>query len=319
MRTLLPGLALCGACTLLTLSYPAAAQILPGVTNPCCATCGLVQCSCTTLEPVVRTRLRPRQVVQWQNVTRTGWKTETHCETVPVTTWQNVTRDEGGYQMVWVPKPVTRAVPRTVLQQRVGTHQVPVSYQTAVPRTVTQLVPERHIQYVPRTHHYTVPVAPACPTCVPGVPAIPGGPAPYHSHQHTPPGAGYAAPPSSGYPVMPAPAHPAPLTLPPGPANSGPTVPEPVDPADSSARNSDGHWTEISRPGSGSVPATSTGLTRQQNYDGVSNSPSSSQPGDTTDRTPNPAARGKFVRAPSAATVWQTRPAVRRNFGRNGR
>ncbi|MCA9117992.1 MAG: hypothetical protein KDA79_23130, partial [Planctomycetaceae bacterium] len=127
------------------------------------------------------------------------------------------------------------------------------------------------------------------------------------------------APSGSGYPVMPAPGSPVPSTLPSDRTDFGPTVPEPVDPADSSARNSDGHWTEISRPGSGSVPATSTGLSRQQNYDGVADSPSGSQLDDTTDRTPNPAARGKFVRAPSAATVWQTRPAVRRNSGRNGR
>ena len=88
-------------------------------------------------------------------------------ENVPVTTTKNVTVDEGGFQMVWVPKPVTKQVAETTLQQQVKTVSVPVQVTRRVPQMATQMVPVQSVQYV--TEHVPVQAMaiarPACSTC----------------------------------------------------------------------------------------------------------------------------------------------------------
>ena len=69
-----------------------------------------INCTLSQTRPVVTTQLRPQQVTTFCDVTETQVQHKQVVENVPVTTCKNVTVDEGGYQMVWVPKPVTRQI-----------------------------------------------------------------------------------------------------------------------------------------------------------------------------------------------------------------
>lgn len=108
-------------------------------------------CTQTTLHPVVKTRYRKEQVVSHHQVTKVGSRVEQYCETVPETKVYNVTRDEGHYQMVWVPKPVTRQYAQTNYRQEVKQRTVPYQYTETVPRVCEQVVPEQYVCYIPVT------------------------------------------------------------------------------------------------------------------------------------------------------------------------
>ncbi len=108
-------------------------------------------CSQTTLHPVVKTRYRKEQVVSHHQVTKVGSRVEQWCETIPETNVYNVTRDEGHYQMVWVPKPVTRQYAQTSYRQEMRQRTVPYQYTETVPRVCEQVVPEQYVCYIPVT------------------------------------------------------------------------------------------------------------------------------------------------------------------------
>jgi hypothetical protein len=125
-----------------------------------------INCTITRPRPVYSTQLRPQQVTVFRDVTETQLTQQNIVENVPITTCKNVTVDEGGYQMVWVSKPVTRQVAQTVVQQQVRSVSVPVQVRRRVPQTATQMVPVQTVQYV----NETVPLqmtamASTCSTC----------------------------------------------------------------------------------------------------------------------------------------------------------
>lgn len=130
---------------------PAEAQLCRHVLGSCCRTCTLPPstCTCTTFQPVVETRFRQENIVTYQDVTRVGVRQETQIENVPITTFDQVTVDEGGYQMVWVPKPVTKTVARTTIQPRLSQRAVPFAYQQRVPQIATRLVPQQTVRLAP--------------------------------------------------------------------------------------------------------------------------------------------------------------------------
>lgn len=142
----------------------ATAQIVP---NPCCDVCHLppAQCHCTVSRPVVKTQYRQEQVTTYRDVTETHLRPETCIQQVPVTTVENVTVDEGGYQMVWVPKPVTKQVAKTVMQQQVTQRMVPYQVTRKVPQTATRLVPYQTVEHVTQT--LPVVTQAPCNTCDP--------------------------------------------------------------------------------------------------------------------------------------------------------
>lgn len=107
-----------------------------------------VNCTVAQTRPVVTTQLRPQQVTTYRDVVETKVQRQQVMENVPVTTCKNVTVDEGGYQMVWVPKPVTKQVMETTVRQQVKTVEVPVQVTRRVPQQTTQLVPVQSVQYV---------------------------------------------------------------------------------------------------------------------------------------------------------------------------
>ena len=110
-----------------------------------------VNCTITRPRPVVSTQLRPQQVTTFRDVNETQVCHRQVVENVPVTTCKNVTVEEGGYQMVWVSKPVTKQVAQTVIQQRVKTVAVPVQVTRRIPQISTQMVPVQTVQYVNET------------------------------------------------------------------------------------------------------------------------------------------------------------------------
>ena len=169
-RTLLNCLALAGL-----------ASMIPGNVDAQCRKCAQkaivapvvpmavapANCTISQTRPVVTTQLRPQAVTTFRDVTETQLQQKQVVENVPVTTTKNVTVDEGGYQMVWVPKPVTRQVAETTVQQQVKTVSIPVQVTRRVPQMATQMVPVQSVQYV--TEHVPVQsmaiARPACTTC----------------------------------------------------------------------------------------------------------------------------------------------------------
>ena len=119
--------------------------------------------TCTTVHPVVETRYRQENYMTCRTECRTAVRQEAYCQTVPVTHIENVTRDEGCYQMVWVPKPVTRQVCKTTYQQRMAYRNVPYQYQVQVPEMKCRVVPEQSVRYVQQTHTFAEPMTAICP------------------------------------------------------------------------------------------------------------------------------------------------------------
>lgn len=143
---------------------PVAAQVM-GHPADCCGHCRRprIKCCCPAVQPVcvqpvVQTQLCPQPVVSYRDVTETHVRQEQYVEQVPVTTCRNVTVDEGGYQMVWVPKPVTKQVAQTVMSQQVKTRSVPYQVTRRVPTVSTAMVPVQSTAWV----------APPASPCPPG-------------------------------------------------------------------------------------------------------------------------------------------------------
>ncbi len=107
--------------------------------------------NCQTQQPVVETQMVPQQMMTYRNEVVTQYRQEAITQNVPVTTYQNVTVDEGGYQMVYVPKPVTKQVPQVVYQPQISYRSVPYQVTQQVPQLVTQLVPQQVVRQQPYT------------------------------------------------------------------------------------------------------------------------------------------------------------------------
>lgn len=138
--------------------------VVPVVVDPCAA--------------CVQTTMVPQHQVTYQNVTETRYRQETVAAQVPVTRYRPVTRDEGGYQMVWVPKMVTRNVPETIYEQRLTTRTVPYSVTTQIPQVQTVYTPQT-IVYNP----WGIPIVSQPVQLFPPVPQTAGLPAPVPSVQ----------------------------------------------------------------------------------------------------------------------------------------
>lgn len=115
----------------------------------------------TTMHPVYETKYCPKQIVTNRVVTETAYRAEAYTETVPVQTTENYTVDEGHWQQVWVAKPVTKQVCKTVYQQRAACRTVPYQVNKVIPEVTTTMVPYQSVRYVARQT--------CVPACVPGV------------------------------------------------------------------------------------------------------------------------------------------------------
>lgn len=148
----------------------------------CCQRCELPenQCGCqqpvfqptavpqTTYQPVIQTQYVQQPAVTYRDVVETQYRSEPVTQTVPVTTYDNVAVDEGSYQSVWVPKMVTKQVPRTSYQTQTTYRNVPYQISRRVPEYTTQTVPTQTTRYVPTTT-----MVQSCPTgCLPATAAL---------------------------------------------------------------------------------------------------------------------------------------------------
>lgn len=124
----------------------------------------VAQCQCTAQQPVVETQMVPQQTTVLRNEVVTQYRQEAVTQNVPVTTYRNVVVDEGGYQMVYVPKPVAKQVPQVTYQQQVAYRTVPFQVTRQVPQVVTQMVPQQIVRQ--QTYSYqTAQVAPITAPC----------------------------------------------------------------------------------------------------------------------------------------------------------
>lgn len=249
------------------------------------------ECSCTQTRPVVQTHLRAQQVTTFRDVTETHVRNETVVENVPTTTYRSVTVDEGGYQMVWVPKPVTKQVAQTVVQQQVKTRSVPYQVTRRIPQISTQLVPVQTVHHVTETVPmpmtamavpaplFIPPMAASCNTC--GSPTTAGLP-------YLAPQIGYASPfvpqaaTTASIPTMPAITVPLPQTaLAPAPATN---------------------YSEVDQLQT--VPARGASANRARTSESGG---SQAVPTPMDEANHGQRRTSMFVPAPSAATVWNSR------------
>ncbi len=150
------------------------AQLVRNIFDNCgCPICQhpCPQCICTAMNPVVETQYRQQQVVTYRDVPQTELRQEAYWETVPVTTYESVTVDEGMYQTVWVPKLVTKQIPKTIQQKQLAYRTVPYQVTRRVPQVSIQLVPQQHVRYVPQQYQ-TVLNTPGWTTCLPLTAAV---------------------------------------------------------------------------------------------------------------------------------------------------
>lgn len=107
-----------------------------GARDCCCRVCAYPcgRCVCAAPRPVC-----PQ--CQQRDVLTTEYRTEPVTETVPTTIYENALVDEGSYQTVWVPRLTTKAVAKTVYQNR-------TSYRS-VPYQVTRRVSDCNLAGVP--------------------------------------------------------------------------------------------------------------------------------------------------------------------------
>ena len=134
-----------------------------------CDTCQrpVAQCQCTAQQPIVETQMVPQQTTVLRNEVVTQYRQEAVTQSVPVTTYRNVVVDEGGYQMVYVPKPVAKQVPQVTYQQQVAYRTVPFQVTRQVPQVVTQMVPRQIVRQQSYSYQTTqmAPLTPPCGSC----------------------------------------------------------------------------------------------------------------------------------------------------------
>lgn len=113
-------------------------------------------------------------VVSFQDVPRTQIQRQAVSVNVPVTTYNQVTVDQGSYQQVWVPRPVTKVVPQTVMQSQIQYRDVAVQTVERIPQYHTVVVPQPQMTYVQSGIY--VPQTAAQPETMPSI-SVPNPPA----------------------------------------------------------------------------------------------------------------------------------------------
>jgi hypothetical protein len=258
----------------------------------------------------MRPQVQTTPVVTYKDVTRTEYRMQAQTVSVPVTTQQTVTVDEGGWQKVWVPRMVSRQIPTTTYQQQTVYRQVPYQVSQRVP----QVTYKQRTTMVPRiTGH----VASGCNACGTGNTWT------SHAHNHAgivgSPAVVGSSPVVLG-PIVPSPSIGAPLFS--NPVTIGGPVALPMTPQSGPFQSREELQPLKSMYPDFSPSPTTTGpvpdpayletpqASRTTEWTPVlaanpGHSRSSVQPKPASSRTAP--ASGKFVPAPSAASVWRTR------------
>lgn len=111
-----------------------------------------MNCVCTPVQmvtkPVYETCYRKEQCVTQKQFVETHFKDELYTVTCPVTKYDCITVDEGCYQQIWVPKLVTKQIPRVEYVHKTACRQVPYQVTKCVPEVSTKMVPYQRVRYV---------------------------------------------------------------------------------------------------------------------------------------------------------------------------
>ncbi|QDT90961.1 hypothetical protein [Gimesia algae] len=226
----------------------------------------------------------PPPQICYQDIICTEYRMVPRTTNVPVTTYKQITVDEGCWQRVWVPKMVTKQIQCTQYQKQTSYVRTPIQVRKRVQVTVPQSTctdcmngQPSMMSPSPSMQPYIVPSTPTpssapVPTPMSNTSLDMGAYptlAPTISAQ---PAAGWGGNSGPAFSTMAA-------TLPPSPAVL--QVPD---------LQSNSEWQTI--PSQNSYFQTQTAVSNQSTYD------------DSLSRTAS--AKGAFVPAPSAATVWNT-------------
>lgn len=117
-------------------------------------------CNCQAQQPVINTHFAPQQATTMRNEVVTEYRQVAYTQNVPVTTYRDVVVDEGSYQTVYVPRPVTKRIPQITYQQQIAYRTVPVQVTRQVPQVVTQWAPQSAVPYQPTSPVATNVVSP---------------------------------------------------------------------------------------------------------------------------------------------------------------
>lgn len=226
----------------------------------------------------------PRPQICYQDIICTEYRMVPRTCTVPVTTYQQVTVDEGSWQKVWVPRMVTRQVPRTEYRQQTSYVRTPYKVRRRVP----VMAPQSTCTDCMGGHPSMISPGPTLqPYVVPSTPSTTPTPVPTPSTVPTPMSSTSLD--VGAYPTL-APT----LASQPVAAWGGTTSPAYVNSAPALAPNpavlqvpqlqANSDWQTI--------PSKNAYIKPQVAYD------------DAPAKTAS--AKGAFVPAPSAATVWNT-------------
>lgn len=233
----------------------------------------------------------PPPKICYQDIICTEYRMVPQTRTVPVTTYQQVTVDEGCWQRVWVPRMVTKQIPRT--QYRQETSYVRSPYQ--VRRRVPVMAPQPSCPGCLGTQPSIMNSTPSLqPHIVPSTPST--TPAPLTVPNPTPMSSTSLD--MGAYPTLTPTLAARPTAVwggntSPSSVSAGPVLPpNPAVLQIPQAAQANSEWQVIQSQNS--YLKTQTTVTPQTAaYDDYSSRPSAT-------------AKGAFVPAPSAATVWNT-------------
>jgi hypothetical protein len=105
------------------------------------APCGPLHTPCPPIATIDPCGPCAPAIVSSQAIPQIHYQRQAVIQQVPVTSYQQVTVDEGSYQMVWVPRPVTRTVAQTFLQPQIAHRDVAIQTHQIVAQIQTPLAP----------------------------------------------------------------------------------------------------------------------------------------------------------------------------------
>ncbi len=116
--------------------------------------CGPLHTPCSSCPPVATVApcgTCAPAFVSYQAIPQLHYQRQAVIQQVPVTSYQQITVDEGSYQMVWVPRPVTRTVAQTFLQPQIAYRDVAVQTHQIIAHVQPPLVPHGVAYTIPDT------------------------------------------------------------------------------------------------------------------------------------------------------------------------
>ncbi|QDT99417.1 hypothetical protein [Gimesia aquarii] len=233
----------------------------------------------------------PPPKICYQDIICTEYRMVPQTRTVPVTTYQQVTVDEGCWQRVWVPRMVTKQIPRTEYRRETSYVRTPYQVRRRVPVMSPQPSCPGCLGTQPSIMNSTPTlqpqIVPSTPSTTPAPLTVPN-PTPMSSTSLDLGTTPTLAPTLAARPTAVWGGSPNPVSVSAGPA----LPPNPAVLQIPQAAQANSEW-QVIQSQNAYLKTQSTVTPQTAAYDEYSPRPSAS-------------AKGAFVPAPSAATVWNT-------------